>query len=60
MEESRKMSNPKIDHWLTTAQGHYVLAWEQSRIDTLVSDFFGYHALQLGLPQIDFLAHNPQ
>ena len=34
------------------------MAWEQSKIDTLVTDLFGYNALQLGLPQRNFLAHN--
>ena len=52
------MSINDIASWLDTPQGRYVLAWEQDRIDALVSDLFGYNALQLGLPAIDFLAHN--
>ena len=52
------MSINDIASWLDTPQGRYVLAWEQDRIDALVSDLFGYNALQLGLPQIDLLAHN--
>ena len=52
------MSILDIDAWLETPQGRYVLTWEQNRIDALVSDLFGYNALQLGLPRIDFLAHN--
>ena len=32
--------------------------WEMERIDSLVVDLFGYNALQLGLPEIDLLAHN--
>lgn len=58
VEESQKMSISGIDDWLFTPQGRYVMAWEQARIDALVSDLFGYNALQFGLPQIDFLAHN--
>lgn len=52
------MSIPGIDDWLESPQGRYVMAWEQAKVDTLVADLFGYNALQLGLPQFDFLAHN--
>ena len=52
------MSNPGIDAWLDTPQGRYVMAWEQGKIDAVVADLFGYNALQLGLPQLDLLAHN--
>lgn len=58
MEELRKMSIPVIDDWLNTAQGRYVMAWEQTKVDALVADLFGYNALQLGLPQYDLLLHN--
>lgn len=34
------------------------MAWEQARVDALVTDLFGYNALQLGLPQYDLLAEN--
>lgn len=52
------MSIPGLSAWLTTAQGRYVLDCEQTRIDAMVSDIFGFNALQLGLPQIDFLRAN--
>ena len=52
------MSIPGVDEWLLTPQGRYVLNWEMDRIDALVVDLFGYNALQLGIPQLDFLAHN--
>lgn len=35
-----------------------MLAWEQERHDELVADCFGYHALQLGLPQLGGLRAN--
>jgi SAM-dependent methyltransferase len=35
-----------------------VLEWEQTQLDRVVSDVFGYHALQLGLPQLDTLREN--
>lgn len=52
------MSIPGIDEWLLTPQGRYVMDWELDRIDTLVADLFGFNAVQLGLPQLDLLAHN--
>ena len=47
-----------IDDWLESAQGRYVMAWEQERIDAVVADRFGYNAVQLGLPQFDLLRQN--
>ena len=41
--------------WFGTEQGQYVLRWEQTQIDIAVTDVFGFHALQLGLPAFDFL-----
>jgi SAM-dependent methyltransferase len=38
--------------------GAHALAWEQTQIDHWVSDAFGYHAVQLGLPELDALRHN--
>ena len=52
------MSIPGLDDWLSTDSGHYVLDWEQCQIDTAVADIFGFHALQIGLPQRDFLRAN--
>ena len=49
------MSIPGLETWLGSAQGRYVLDWERMRIDETVSDVFGFNALQLGMPQIDFL-----
>src|SRR5215469_12431625 len=44
--------------WTTSPPGRYVLDWEQTQLDRVVSDVFGYHALQLGLPQLDALREN--
>lgn len=44
--------------WLTTPPGRYLLAWEQARVDQVVVDLFGFHALQLGLPELDALRGN--
>lgn len=47
-----------LTDWLKTPPGAYLLAWEQSHFDEAVSDIFGYHALQLGLPELDALQAN--
>ena len=55
------MSNRSIidwPAWTESPPGRYVLAWEQSQLDRMVTDVFGYHALQLGLPQLDALREN--
>ncbi len=44
--------------WLKTPQGAYLLGWERAQFDLIVSDIFGYHALQLGLPELDTLMVN--
>lgn len=47
-----------LTNWLATPPGAYLLAWEQAHFDLAVSDIFGYHALQLGLPELDALRSN--
>jgi len=44
--------------WLETPPGAYLLNWESTQFDQTVSDIFGYHALQLGLPALDALLVN--
>lgn len=44
--------------WLQTPPGRYLLAWEEERIAAHVADVFGFHALQLGLPELDALQAN--
>ncbi|VWX63599.1 putative enzyme [Burkholderiales bacterium 8X] len=44
--------------WFKTPPGRYLLAWEQARFDRAVADIFGYHALQLGLPELSTLRAN--
>ena len=46
------------DAWLSSPPGQYVLEWEQTQFDHIVSDIFGYHALQIGLPQLPALKEN--
>jgi SAM-dependent methyltransferase len=44
--------------WLQTPAGRYLLAWEQQQLDDSVADLFGFHAVQLGLPELDGLRAN--
>lgn len=44
--------------WLKSPPGQRLLAWEQRALDEAVSDAFGFHALQLGLPQLQGLRAN--
>jgi SAM-dependent methyltransferase len=44
--------------WLRTPPGRYLLGWEQEQLDEAVVDIFGFHALQIGLPEIDALRSN--
>ena len=44
--------------WLETPPGRYLLAWEQSQLDQRVADVFGFHAVQLGLPELHGLRDN--
>ena len=47
-----------LTQWLKTPPGEYLLAWERAQFDEAVSDIFGYHALQLGMPELDTLKTN--
>jgi SAM-dependent methyltransferase len=48
----------QLPQWLKTPAGEYLLAWEQRHLDQAVVDLFGFHALQLGLPELDALRAN--
>jgi SAM-dependent methyltransferase len=55
------MSEGAIIHlpqWLRSPVGQVLLEWEQRHLDHAVADLFGFHALQLGLPQLDALRAN--
>lgn len=44
--------------WLTSPPGQYLLAWERAQMAQAVGNAFGFHALQLGLPELDALEAN--
>jgi SAM-dependent methyltransferase len=48
----------ELHPWLALPAGRALLEWEQAEMDRLVADVFGFHALQLGLPEIDALRAN--
>ena len=47
-----------LHDWFQTPAGQVALAWERARLDDALADVFGYHALQLGLAELDALAAN--
>ncbi len=47
-----------LHDWLATPPGAYLLDWERRQMAASVADVFGFHALQLGLPELDALAAN--
>src|SRR5258706_5106593 len=49
------LQNSMLADWLETPKGAYVLGWERKQFDAAVEDVFGYNAVQVGLPGLDFL-----
>ena len=47
-----------LSEWFATEQGNYVLVREQAYFDRTVNDIFGYNAMQMGLPEYDFLRNS--
>lgn len=47
-----------LQEWFETPLGKYLLAREQDYFDHAVADVFGFNAMQVGLPQHDFLRQN--
>ncbi|MEO8203661.1 MAG: class I SAM-dependent methyltransferase [Betaproteobacteria bacterium] len=51
-------NSESLARWFETPPGVYVLGWEQDQFDSAVEDIFGFTAVQVGLPGIDFLRRN--
>jgi SAM-dependent methyltransferase len=47
-----------LSAWFGTPQGAYALGWERAQFDSAVEDVFGFRAVQIGLPELDFLRQN--
>jgi SAM-dependent methyltransferase len=49
---------PGLSTWFSTPLGRYLMERERAYFDAEVADVFGYHALQFGLGEHDFLQAN--
>ncbi len=49
------MASTSLHDWFNTALGEYVLRRECAWLDQVTPDIFGYHAIQLGSPDLDLL-----
>ncbi|MEI6803912.1 MAG: class I SAM-dependent methyltransferase [Burkholderiales bacterium] len=47
-----------LHDWFQTPAGLYLLQWQRNQLDAAVADIFGYHALQLGVPELPALRSN--
>ncbi len=52
------LQKPTIATWFESDPGRYTLAWARTQIDLAVENVFGFNAVQLGSPTIDFLQAN--
>ena len=57
-DDTPRHAGRELATWFQTPAGRYLLDWERHQYDESVSDMFGFHALQLGLPELDALAAN--
>jgi SAM-dependent methyltransferase len=58
MQQLAKNSYDSQNVWLESALGQYLLTREQAMYDAVVSDIFGFNAVQLGMLQIDMLKNS--
>jgi SAM-dependent methyltransferase len=47
-----------LTQWFQAPAGRYLLDWEQRHLDQVVADLFGFHALQLGMTELEGLRAN--
>ena len=47
-----------MHEWFQTPPGRYLLEWERAQVEQAVADVFGYHAVQLGMADLDALQTN--
>ena len=52
------MQPATLSEWFDSPAGRHVLGWEMAQFDSAVDDVFGFNAVQVGLPRIDFLREN--
>src|ERR1700692_4852186 len=49
------MPTNSLQDWFESPLGNYLLEKEQAYLDDVTPDIFGFHALQLGMPEVDLL-----
>ena len=49
------MPTNTLQEWFATPPGQYLLEKEQAYLDDVTPDIFGFHAMQLGMPEVDLL-----
>lgn len=52
------MVNKTMHDWLVSPIGQYMLQWEETYFCELSEDIFGFHAVQIGLTELDALKEN--
>tara|TARA_R110002073_G_scaffold91207_4_gene214838 strand:+ start:490 stop:1215 length:726 start_codon:yes stop_codon:yes gene_type:complete len=52
------MFEQNAQQWFKTALGQYLLDQEQQYFDQVLANIFGYNAMQIGLPQFNFMRLN--
>ena len=52
------MPTNTLRDWFQTPLGQYLLEKERAYLDEVTPDIFGFHALQIGMAEVDFLREN--
>jgi SAM-dependent methyltransferase len=52
------MPNATLQEWFQTPLGQYLLEKERAYLDDVTPDIFGFHAIQLGMTDVDLLREN--
>jgi SAM-dependent methyltransferase len=52
------MATNTLLEWFETPLGQYLLEKERAYLDEVTPDIFGFHALQVGMPEVDLLREN--
>src|SRR5687767_1930669 len=52
------MPTNALRDWFETPLGQYLLEKDRAYLDEVTPDIFGFHAVQLGMPDVDLLREN--
>ena len=53
-----KLLIKQLNTWFGSELGQHILLSERQKIDDIISNFFGYVAIQIGMPDINYLEKN--